>query len=73
MALSFVPNKDDKSSGTNSFESNEISIITDEPLTSAPGLNKHSKTLSTIITNSQPRFTVGIYGGGEQGRPLSCK
>jgi hypothetical protein len=32
MALSFVPNKDDKSSGTNSFESNEISIITDEPL-----------------------------------------
>jgi uncharacterized protein YjbI with pentapeptide repeats len=69
MALSFVPNKDDKSSGTNSVESkNEISIITDEPLTSAPDLNKHSKTLSTIITNSQPRFTVGIYGGWGTGK-----
>jgi predicted KAP-like P-loop ATPase len=53
---------------TISFELNEISIITDEPLTDAPDLNEYSKTLSNIIINSQPRSTVGIYGGWGTGK-----
>lgn len=68
MALSFVPNKDE-TSGKACVQSNEeISIITDEPLTTAPDLNKYSETLSNIIVNSQPRFTVGIYGGWGTGK-----
>ncbi len=63
MALAFVPDKDDKSSGRNnenSSASNKISIITDEPITDAPDFDKYSETLSNIIANSKPRFTVGI-------------
>ena len=74
MALSSVPNKDDKDSQTkvaDSFESNEISIITDQPLTAAPDLN--SKTLSNIIINSPPKFTVGIYGGWGTGKTSLMK
>jgi predicted KAP-like P-loop ATPase len=71
MALPFIPNKGDKSSetkDTNSFGSNEISIITDEPFPGAPDFDEYSKTLSTIIINSQPRFTLGIYGGWGTGK-----
>jgi uncharacterized protein YjbI with pentapeptide repeats len=73
MASSFVPNKDNKSSGTNSFESNEIRIITDEPLTAAPDLNRYSKSLSNIMVNSLPRLTVGIYGGWGTGKTSLMK
>ena len=55
--------KDKSRSGTN-----EISIITDEPLTNAPDLNRYSKTLSNIIVNSSPSFAVGIYGGWGTGK-----
>ena len=71
MASSFAPNKDDKSSGKNkenSSASNKISIITDEPITDAPDFDKYSETLSNIIVNSVPRFTVGIYGGWGTGK-----
>ena len=71
MALSFAPNNDDKSSGNkneNSSASNKISIITDEPITNAPDFDKYSGTLSNIIVNSVPRFTVGIYGGWGTGK-----
>jgi predicted KAP-like P-loop ATPase len=71
MALAFVPDKDDKSSGgnnENSSASNKISIITDEPITDAPDFDKYSEALSNIIANSKPRFTVGIYGGWGTGK-----
>src|SRR5215831_10930702 len=76
MASSFVPNEDDRSPRTedkNSSESKEIRIITDEPLTSAPDLDIYSKTLSSIIVNSLPRFTVGIYGGWGTGKTSLMK
>jgi uncharacterized protein YjbI with pentapeptide repeats/energy-coupling factor transporter ATP-binding protein EcfA2 len=65
MASSFGSDKDDKDSGKNNenrSESNKTSIITDEPITDAPDFDKYSETLSNIIINSLPRFTVGIYG-----------
>jgi predicted KAP-like P-loop ATPase len=74
MALSFVPNKDEKSSWKNNESdsawrnNNKICIITDEPITDAPDLDKYSQTLSNIIANSVPRFTVGIYGGWGTGK-----
>jgi len=71
MALSFVSDKNDKSSGknnVNSSASNEICIITDEPITDAPDFDKYSQTISNIIANSVPRFTVGIYGGWGTGK-----
>ncbi len=71
MALSFAPDNADKSSGKNnenSSASNEICIITDEPITNAPDFDKYSETLSNIIVNSVPRFTVGIYGGWGTGK-----
>ena len=72
MALRFVSDKNDKSSGknnVNSSASNEICIITDEPITDAPDFDKYSQTISNIIANSVPRFTVGIYGGWGTGKP----
>ncbi|MGC1928857.1 MAG: P-loop NTPase fold protein [Candidatus Nitrosopolaris sp.] len=71
MDLAFVPNKDEKSSGKNnerSCVSNEICIITDEPITDAADFDKSSQTLCNIIANSVPRFTVGIYGGWGTGK-----
>ncbi|MGC1929791.1 MAG: P-loop NTPase fold protein [Candidatus Nitrosopolaris sp.] len=69
--MAFVPNKDENSSGKNnenSAASNEICIITDEPITDAPDFDKYSQTLSNIMVNSVPRFTVGIYGGWGTGK-----
>jgi predicted KAP-like P-loop ATPase len=38
-------------------------IITDEPITEdAPDFIEYSQKLSKIIINSDPRFTVGIFG-----------
>ena len=71
MALYFVPKKRDKISQTkkpSSFDSDKISIITDEPATPAPDLNEYSNTLSSIIINSPPKFIVGIYGGWGTGK-----
>jgi len=63
MALSYVPNKDEKSSAPYG-----ISIATDEPITDAPDFDNYSRAISNIITNSVPRFTVGIYGGWGTGK-----
>jgi predicted KAP-like P-loop ATPase len=68
MALSFAPNKDDKSSGKNDESNSKTCIITDEPITGAPDFDTYSQKLSNIILNSEPRFTVGIYGGWGTGK-----
>ena len=71
MALSYVPNKDEKSSGRINEKSSApygISIATDEPITDAPDFDNYSRAISNIITNSVPRFTVGIYGGWGTGK-----
>ena len=57
--------------GENSYASNEIRILTDapdEPITDAPDFDKYSQTISNLIANSVPRFTVGIYGGWGTGK-----
>ena len=41
MVLSFVPNKDETSGKARVQSNEEISIITNEPLTIAPDLNKY--------------------------------
>ena len=66
MALSFLPNKDDNRSVKNN--ENSACIITDEPIIDAPDFDKYSQTISNIIANSAPRFTVGIYGGWGTGK-----
>ena len=41
-----------------------IKIITDEPtLEDALDFNNYSQRLASIITNSTPRFSIGIFGG----------
>jgi hypothetical protein len=67
MSSSFMPNKEEKSSGMNN-ENSSTRIITDEPITDALDFDIYSLTISSIIANSVPRFTVGIYGGWGTGK-----
>ena len=45
-----------------------MSIITDEPTKEAPDFREYCGKLSKIIINSDPRFTVGIYGDWGTGK-----
>ena len=46
-----------------------IKIITDEPtLEDALDFNNYSQRLASIITNSTPRFSIGIFGGWGTGK-----
>jgi predicted KAP-like P-loop ATPase len=49
-------------------EPNGICIVTDEAITDALDFDNYSQAISNIITNSVPRFTVGIYGGWGTGK-----
>lgn len=43
-------------------------IITDEPSKDAPDFKSYANQLTNLIVNSNPRFTVGIYGGWGTGK-----
>jgi uncharacterized protein YjbI with pentapeptide repeats len=43
-------------------------IITDEPSKDAPDFRSYASQLAEFIVNSNPRFTVGIYGGWGTGK-----
>lgn len=66
MTLSSMSDKNDK--GSRKTKTKTRKIITDEPLTDATDFDKYSQTISNIISNSVPRFTVGIYGGWGTGK-----
>lgn len=59
-------NRNDK----NNNDNEDIArIITDEPTKEdAPDFKEYSQKLSKIIINSDPQFTVGIYGGWGTGK-----
>jgi hypothetical protein len=51
-----------------------IKIITDEPtLEDALDFNNYSQRLANIITNSIPRFSIGIFGGWGTGKTSLMK
>src|SRR5919199_1738144 len=51
-----------------------IKIITDEPtLDDALDFNNYSQKLANIITNSTPRFSIGIFGGWGTGKTSLMK
>ncbi len=64
MAVSRISEFDDESS-----KLSLIKIVTDEPtLEDALDFDNYTQNLANIITNSTPRFAVGIFGGWGTGK-----
>jgi hypothetical protein len=52
----------------NSKDIKDTKIITDDPAKEASDFKEYSQKLSKIIIKSDPKFTVGIYGGWGTGK-----
>ncbi len=70
MALSYFDNSKYNRNDKNNNDNEDIArIITDEPTKEdVADFGGYSQKLSKIIVNSNPRFTVGIFGGWGTGK-----
>lgn len=78
MVISSTENQNiqkDESPSNQNIDKDNITykIITDEPAKDPPDFKKYSERISQIITNSEARFTVGIFGGWGTGKTTMMK
>ena len=67
--------QEDESPSNQNIDKDNITykIIIDDPAKDATDFRKYSERLSQIIANSDPQFTVGIFGGWGTGKTTMMK
>ena len=62
-------NLSETATASSELKADKLKIITDEPtLEDALDFRNYSHRLAEIITNSTPRFTIGVFGGWGTGK-----